>query len=72
MQFYPDAPQRQIFPEELNMHSTGPLVKAIGTSQNTHFVNNKEKLARILVLSSFKTELIKILNWNTYSLEKLM
>lgn len=54
------------------MQSTGALVKATGASQNTHFLNNKEKLARILLFSSLKTELIKILNQNTYSLEKLM
>lgn len=65
--------QRHIFPEELNMQSTGALVEAIGASQNTHFLNNKEKnLARILLFSSLKTELIKSLNPNTYSLEKVM
>lgn len=64
--------QRHVFPEELNMQCIGALVKAIGASQNTHLLNNKEKLARILVLSSLKTGLIKILSQNTYSLEKLM
>lgn len=47
------------------MHSIGALVKAIGASQNTHFHNNTEKFARLLILSSLKTELIKIINGYT-------
>lgn len=76
MQFYLDVhllyAQKYIFPEELNMHSIGALVKAIGASQNTHFHNNTEKFARLLILSSLKTELIRILHGYTYSLEKIM
>lgn len=63
--------QRHIFPEELSMLSIGgALVKAIEMSQNTHSLNNKEQRSRIPVLSSFQTELIKILRQNRYSLEK--